>query len=126
MLISGADVVRAVHFAFVAWVVMAPWWGKWEVTLLHAIAVPFLWLHWALNDDTCFLTWLESTLRGVPVTSSFLHQIISPIYKVHAQGTSQAAWLATLALWGASLHRLSTRHAGQVGRAYSLLTSHFR
>ena len=39
-------------------------------------------LHWKLNNDACFLTFMECYLRGVESNQSFIGRIISPIYNI--------------------------------------------
>jgi hypothetical protein len=126
MLLPGANplianVVWVLHCLFIAWVLLAPWSSSWEVAALHALVVPFVCLHWVLNDDTCVLTWLECSLRGVPAHASFVHQLVGPIYKFQAQHASAAAWVASFALWCVSLYHLRTTHAAELARAYHSL-----
>lgn len=104
---SGA--VHAIHLAIVAAVVAVPFLGNTQWLALHAVFVPFLWLHWALNNDTCALTLLERTIRGVPESDSFVHRIVSPLFKlggVSDRETRRAVWWASLALWLVTMARL--------------------
>ena len=92
---------------FVAWVCWAPFSGSDTMLVMHALLVPFLWLHWLINDDTCALTLLESWLRGVDARSSFFHRLVSPVFKLHAEHTDYAAWGGTALVWCVSLARLA-------------------
>lgn len=121
-----ANLVWVLHMIFVAWVVLVPWFGSWDMTLLHAMVIPFLFVHWTLNDDTCFLTLLESSLRGVPRAASFMHQLVSPIYKLHDDQTSKGVWVLSAVLWCLSVHRLRTKYPAEVNFAYQTLASYFR
>lgn len=118
-----ATLVRAVHVMFVAWVMTAAWWPQWEVTMLHAIVMPFLMIHWILNDDTCFLTWLECWLRGIPVSASLMHSIVSPVYKLGKSQASTLAWVVALLVWAASLYRLGTVHWASLSHAWAMMTT---
>jgi hypothetical protein len=106
--LAAAALIKLLHIVFIAFVLLAPFSTSLEALILHAAVVPFLFFHWALNDDTCFLTWLECTLRGVPVQASFMHDLVAPIYKLHDQGVSHLSWIACLLLWLAGLYRLRT------------------
>jgi hypothetical protein len=94
-----AWVVRALHVALVAFFVWAPFSRSDAALALHFVSMPFLWLHWVLNDDTCALTILESKLRGVPASRSFFHSIVSPVYKIRDEHVRLIAWGASVGLW---------------------------
>lgn len=94
-----ALVIRALHLALLGFVALAPFTSNRTLLVLHVLLVPFLWLHWALNDDTCALTLLENRLRGVSSEQSFCHALVSPVYKIR-DGTARAVcWVASVALW---------------------------
>lgn len=114
----AASLVAVLHALFLAWVLLAPWLPQWEMVVLHALVMPFLMLHWLLNDDTCFLTWLECRLRGVPTSGSFVHSIVSPVYRLSETQASGLAWGLGLVLWGISLHRLYARHRHELAAAW--------
>lgn len=97
-----ADFVRCLHGAFVALNVIAPLSPYPELWRYHALVMPFLYLHWITNDDTCALTLLERKLRGVSCDDSFFHSLVSPVYKFKA-GTF--IWFASLVLWIISMVR---------------------
>ncbi|KAF6252664.1 hypothetical protein COO60DRAFT_1643783 [Scenedesmus sp. NREL 46B-D3] len=127
LLAAAAACVRAVHIALMAWVVLVPWVGSCDAALLHALMMPFLFLHWALNDDACCLTWLECTLRGVPVSSSFVHSLVSPVYKFPSEhAASSAVWAAAVGLWLVGLYRLTTVHAATLRQLASHLLRAWR
>lgn len=105
----AAAVVFGLHAAFVLFMVWAPFASDLAAPTAHAVLTPFLWAHWALNDDTCVLTVAERWLRGLPddSTSSFFHSLVSPVYKV-ADGDARAlAWGASAALWLVSASRVA-------------------
>ncbi len=95
----AALVVRALHLALVAFAVWAPFSGSDAALAMPLLLMPFLWLHWALNDDTCALTLLEARLRGVDASSSFVHSVVSPVYKIRDEHARVAAWGASVGLW---------------------------
>lgn len=103
----SAVVVRALHVAFLAFAILAPFSKVKEVLVAHLLLMPFLWLHWVLNDDTCALTALEQRMRGLPSTSgSFVHSLVSPVYKVSDEEVSALAWVASVLLWLLTLRKV--------------------
>lgn len=94
-----ANLVKLLHVLFIAWVVITPFTHSKPLLVLHLIIVPFLWLHWAVNDDTCALTILECKLRGVDSSRSFFHRLVSPVYKISNADAKSMAWAASVVLW---------------------------
>ena len=39
-------------------------------------------IHWALNNDTCVLTLIESKLRGKKDNETFMGRLVKPIYNI--------------------------------------------
>jgi len=78
-----ASVVKLVHIAFVAFVVLTPFIGNELALTYHFITIPFLVLHWWTNNDTCALTLLEAKITGVKDDQTFIGRIIKPIYNAH-------------------------------------------
>ena len=101
-----ADVVAAVHVAFVAWMLYAPFSKNPDVRAAYIVFTPFLWLHWVLNDSTCALTLLETKLRGLDtVSESFVHRIVAPVYQISDASIRTASWVITVVLWVYALKR---------------------
>ena len=95
-----ATIVCVVHLAFLAFATLAPFSSDPAVLALYVLTIPFLWVHWACNDDTCALTLLERKLRGLEGNDeSFVHRIVSPVYKIRDEHASQVAWVASVGLW---------------------------
>lgn len=103
----AAGLVSVLHWAFVLFMVWAPFSSSRTALVLHLILAPFLWLHWLLNDDTCALTLLEKRLRGLQDDSkSFFYALVSPVYKVRDRDVRAMAWLLSVALWFVTLSRV--------------------
>lgn len=97
-----ADGVRLAHWAFAILNVIAPFTASEALWRYHAITMPFLYLHWITNDDTCALTLLESKLRGVPSSDSLFHQVVAPVYNFDA---GVFVWVVSIGLWIVSMVR---------------------
>lgn len=114
-----ASVIAVLHLAFIVWVVVAPFTNSPAMLVLHAITMPFLWVHWALNADGCFLTLVEKKLRGVSDDKSFFYNLVSPIYLLKGVtdgDVRQAVMYASVLLWCISVNKLAT-HPEYVRRA---------
>ena len=101
----AASLVCLAHLAFVGFVLLAPFSSDPGTLRMYVLLMPFVWLHWVLNDDTCALTMLECKLRGVQATESFVHRIVSPVYKLPEQQSRLLAWLVSGGLWAVALYR---------------------
>lgn len=98
-----AALIRLLHVLFVVWMVWAPFSGRPEMVFLHAFVVPSLFLHWALNNDTCALTVAESYLLGKEPGETFFGQLVGPVYKLPDTQLTKIVKLLTLLLWCRSL-----------------------
>lgn len=100
--------VRVLHTALVALVVLGPLVNN--LLTLHAVLVPFLWLHWVTNEDACALTELEKRLRGVDDTGTFVHSVVGPVFRAGRSDAawSRACWVVSAAAWVVTMVRLTT------------------
>ena len=80
------QLIVLIHTLFVLFVVVTPLSSSNYFLLLHLIIVPFVIIHWLLNNNMCALTLFEKALRekisGVKTTKKecFTCKIIEPIY----------------------------------------------
>lgn len=103
-------VISLTHAAIFAWALVAPFSSSATLRASYAIFAPFLMLHWILNDDTCALTTLECTLRGLDdCSTSYVHMLVSPLYKIHESDASTIAWTYTIASWAYAASSLTAR-----------------
>lgn len=103
-----ADVIKAIHLLLVMFIVCVPLYQpiNWTVLVLHVTSAMTLLVHWQFNEDACFLTLVETWLRGVPESKSFMHSIVSPVYKIDDEHLKTVATWATVLLGSVSLWRL--------------------
>lgn len=101
-MLNAADLIKLLHVAFIGLNIVAPFTNSPDLLRYHVVIMPFLYLHWITNDDTCALTLLETRLRGVPNRQSFFHSLVSPVYKFRA---SNVVWVLSLVLWIVSMVR---------------------
>jgi len=102
------NIVRLLHTFIVVFTIITPFIPNipWTYLLLHVTAVASLLLHWILSNDACFLTLVECYLRGVPDSESFIHSIVSPIYKIDDKDLQELVIKLTPLLGLISLVRL--------------------
>lgn len=105
----AANIVWLLHILLVVWVVVTPFTSNEPMLLLHLFAIPTLWIHWTLSDDTCSLTLLESKLRGCEPTESFFHSLVGPVYKIEDSDTRLVAWYASVVLWLVTVSKVMQR-----------------
>jgi hypothetical protein len=76
--------IRLLHLCLVLFVIIVPFLPRveWTILVLHVSTVMTLLVHWLLNNDGCFLTMVESRIRGINESESFMHSIVSPVYKI--------------------------------------------
>jgi len=104
----AATLISLVHALVVAWNFYAPFSSVPLIRVSYVVFAPFLMLHWILNDDTCALTALECKLRGLEDCSeSFVHKIVSPIYKITDVQVRYATWAFTAFAWFYALSKTS-------------------
>jgi len=108
------QLITFIHILFILFVIIVPFTNSTYFLLLHAIIVPFIMLHWVMNDNTCVLTIIEKSLReqmyGVKPKKDecFTCSLIEPIYdfKNNYESMSTAIYIITIVLWGISIYKL--------------------
>lgn len=78
----SATIIKIIHLLIIAFITITPFTNIPFLLERHIILVPFLWLHWITNNDTCSLTVLESYITDTKVTDTFIHKIIGPVYNI--------------------------------------------
>ena len=101
-----ADVIKALHIAFIIWVVVTPFTNNELMLVMHLIVVMFLWAHWLTNQDTCALTLMERHLRGVESDESFFHNLVSPVYILPDTVLKEGIWGVSVVLWLITLSKV--------------------
>ena len=87
-----SQVIFVLHACLLAFIVLTPLLDitgavdmPIELLLLHSMACCMILIHWACNNSACFLTILETKLRGLEkCEESFMHALVSPVYEYNA------------------------------------------
>lgn len=123
--------INMIHLIVIIFVLAAPFSNSNYLMLLHAIVIPFIILHWLLNNNTCCLTIAEKYIRekntGTSVKDGdcFTYQLVAPIYDFNKdhQSFSTFIYTVTISLWAVSVYNLSNKfHTGQINSMNNLFT----
>ena len=121
--------INVLHIIVIIFVLCAPFSGSNYFLFIHVIIVPFIMLHWVLNNNTCSLTVMEKFVRtqtyGVqPMDEEcFSYQFIAPIYDFNKnhESFSYFTYVATFSLWSISVYNLIDRiNSGQINSFHDL------
>lgn len=86
-----ATIIRIIHLMIIAFILVAPFSKLAPILLLNITGCWSLLVHWSANNDVCCLTLMEAKLRGIDYTKGFLHQFVSPVYKITDDQISKIA-----------------------------------
>jgi hypothetical protein len=72
----------------------------------YSLLVPFIFFHWSVNDDTCALTQAEMYVTGQQKEETFMHRVVSPIYKMEDNDINNLTKTIFFFLWALVQYRL--------------------
>ena len=102
-----ATIIRIIHWFIISFVILSPFSKLAPILILNITGAWCLLLHWAANNDVCFLTLMEAKLRGMTdYKQGFLHQFISPIYNISDKRMNQIAHGVVIASMLFSIYNL--------------------
>jgi len=112
---SILTLITVLHLIVIIFVLAAPFSNSNYLLSLHAIIVPFIMLHWWLNNNTCSLTVAEKFIRqqaygeDAKEDDCFSYKFIAPIYDFNKnyEAYSTFTYLLTIGLWSVSIYNLS-------------------
>jgi hypothetical protein len=110
---SIADIIYLLHILYILFIILTPFSNSNYFLVLHVITIPFMLLHWILNDDTCALTLIEKQLRrDTNNNNCFTYQLISPIYNFtnNYHTFSKSIYVIVLILWFLSIKKLYNKY----------------
>lgn len=108
-----AKFIYMIHIIIILLVIIIPFVPSPYFLMLYAIFIPFLWLHWVSNNDTCVLTTLEKYLRNAKTEEDkkdcITCRLIDPMFgfKKNYEDLSTYIYVITIALWLLSISRLA-------------------
>jgi hypothetical protein len=90
----------------------------------YSVLIPFLFFHWSVNDDTCALTQLEAHLTGSDTSQTFMHRLVSPVYKMEDTDVNNLMKSTLFFLWMFVQYRIG--HFDFVREELKILKSRFK
>ena len=113
--------IKLLHLIFLCFVIFAPFTNIPDILLMHSIVVPFMVLHWLLNNNTCVLTLVERQMRKHMLNEEddnncFTCQLIEPVYDLTKNNNKNTIiYLCTLILFFISAYKVFYLHqAGKI------------
>lgn len=101
-----AYLIRFLHIALILFMCLVPFVSSDPVLMATHMTASFgMMFHWLLNSDVCFLTEVESYLRGIPHKTSFFYHLVSPVYVIPDQKLKQLVWVITAILTSISTYK---------------------
>ncbi len=88
-----------VHVFFLILGLVLPFIGGPHHLEFYSILIPVLFLHWALNDDTCFLTDLEHMMTKEPKERTFMGRLFGPVYNLSDDEIGKGIKIVLFSLW---------------------------
>lgn len=92
-------IIFGLHVMVVMLGIMIPFIKDRNFLMLYSIVIPFLFFHWAVNDDTCFLTQLECAVTNKPKERTFMGRLIGPIYNLSDDAAGKLIKCILFGLW---------------------------
>lgn len=127
--------INLVHLFFILFIISTPFTNSTILLLLHFMIVPFLMLHWVLNNDMCAVTEVEKFVRQqiagdrrIEYHECFSYKIVGPVYNFVSNNPnySKYTWSITFILWAITTYKLYIKYqTGEVGKVLTQITSRY-
>ena len=100
------NIIFWIHLVFLIAILVIPFTNDRRNLEFYSILIPFLFYHWSVNDDTCALTQAEMYVTGQQKEETFMHRVVSPIYKMEDNEVNNLTKTIFFMLWGLVQFRL--------------------
>jgi hypothetical protein len=100
------NIIFWIHLVFLIAILVVPFTNDVRNLEFYSILIPFLFYHWSVNDDTCALTQMEMAVTGQQKESTFMHRVVSPIYKMDDNEVNNLTKTIFFMLWALVQYRL--------------------
>ena len=79
----AASIIYILHVSLILFNIITPFITNDPfILILYCLTLITIIMHWAINNDTCILTKLESYFRGTEDTDTFMGRLIKPVYNI--------------------------------------------
>ena len=100
------NIIFWIHLVFLIAILVVPFTNNRRNLEFYSILIPFLFYHWSVNDDTCALTQMEMYVTGQHKEETFMHRVVSPIYKMEDNEINKLTKTTFFILWALVQYRL--------------------
>jgi len=100
------NIIFWIHLVFLIGILVVPFTNDRRNLEFYSILIPFLFYHWSVNDDTCALTQAEMMVTGQQKEETFMHRVVSPIYKMEDNDINNMTKTVFFFLWAIVQYRL--------------------
>ena len=100
------NIIFWIHLVFLIGILVVPFTNDRRNLEFYSILIPFLFYHWSVNDDTCALTQAEMMVTGQQKEETFMHRVVSPIYKMEDNDINNLTKTVFFFLWAIVQYRL--------------------
>ena len=100
------NIIFLIHLIFLIAILVVPFTNDRRNLEFYSILIPFLFYHWSVNDDTCALTQMEMVVTGQDKEETFMHRVVSPIYKMEDNDIDNLTKTVFFFLWALVQFRL--------------------
>ncbi len=112
------NLINLIHVIIILFILVVPFTSHLFLLFVYFVTVPFIMLHWLINNDTCALTIIEQYLRiklnnnvYVPTDKCISYKLFSPIYNFTKNSSvgSMYIWLISIVLYSIVYYKLPLR-----------------
>lgn len=100
------NIIFWIHVIFLLSILIVPFTNNHRNLEFYSMAIPFLFYHWSVNDDTCALTQAEMYVTGKDKDETFMGRVVGPIYKMEENDVNKLTKTLFFALWAFVQFRL--------------------
>src|SRR5210317_2276521 len=100
------NIIFLLHTLFLLAILIVPFTNNKRNLEFYSIIIPFIFYHWSVNDDTCALTQAEMMVTGQQKEETFMHRVVSPIYKMEDNDINNLTKTVFFFLWALVQYRL--------------------
>ena len=93
------NIIFIIHVLLFIIALVIPFTNDKEILEFYSLVVPFLFFHWATNDDTCILTQIEMNLTGNVKDQTFFGRLMKPIYTMEDSDADKVPKFILFMLW---------------------------
>ena len=97
--------LKLCHISILLFILLVPFTNNTILVFIHILFSILLLLHWYIQSDVCFLTYVEAIITGEDVNQGYIYKIISPFYNISRLKVKYMVWTVTILLLFISLYK---------------------